>query len=1184
MSTIEKIIHPLIESQFPEFYKEQGPLFMLFVEEYYKWLESNDPLYSTYTGTTFVGNPLYHSRRLTEYKNIDQTVDEFYVYFKEKFLKNVDINSIVTEDRLIKASNDLYKSKASERSLDLFFRILYGTKIEIYNPGEDILKPSDGTWVIPEYLELSVSPRTKSFVGKQVTGSTSGATAFVEYVITRNINGKIIDLAFLSNKVGTFLTNELVLDSPNTTDAPKIVGSLTSISVTLGGELFTVGETVKIISSTGVEGFARVSSVESVTGLVKFTILDGGWGYSNTTAETTVSAKVLRVTDVTNVNTEITTFFRNETVTQNLYSFSLNNVTGQFSVNKQIFNGDVSSPSVSVIASVQQNTSILSSNTANLVLNQIGNNVFSNNVLFLQDQAIVFTGDNVIFNVGDAVQQSNGTGFNITGVIASVTNAVCLAPNTSTLGSNGVHVGLFCIQPGTGATGYVAAIPRQNYFTYSNVTTFIVRGGTGTFNDTNNILLYTDSNQTTLIDQFTPLAAFSGYEYLISETSTIGADKWSYGNSMVKVGATSVNSYIHLSADIGGKVNLYTDKSASANLFASNSTAIGLTSITQDFYGTGNTIIIGTTSNTRARATLLYTGYGADFNVGVIGDAETVRLSPDLISSNNDGPGSNSVKFTEMLISGANSTFGNLSSVYIHAGGSGYNNTNIVTFSGGNTGAGSYTAANATIITDNSGSIVAVGLSSNVGNKLLTTPTASVVNSTGGSVGVGTGADLIPVSSLGFIKLPGGDITYTILDLLRFNTLTIGSIVTLTGINPGENYNVDPFVSVYEPYVASYGKRDINLEVANIIGPGFIVGEYIEQTISTPGVEVKSNTFSGNSSNNYEAQEVVYSTDGINRVAEGIIYSASRDVGTGVYTTVIVSNTGTWQNTINVSVLSVLSNTNFEPGNKVLQGSTANGILVVSNTTTLVVRDVQGTFTTGTVTSNASPTPGSTTASSSANTQIYKLIGATSKGSSQISNTQAYTASAIAKGTVKSVSNNIFLNLKRVSLFTEFVVSNTVVGKSTGTTANVVSVTPDSNSFVVGDNAVILANVVSSEGTISGLEVIDSGIGYTHNEGLTLASLDGAREASGKANVATQGIGSGYYSSTKSFLNDTKYIQDGEYYQSYSYEIQTSIPIEKYFDTLKEVLHIAGKKMYGRVVQTIDGDFSITSNSSITIT
>lgn len=1184
MSTIEKLIHPLVESHFPEFFKEQGPLFILFVEEYYKWMESNDLNYSTYTGSNHPGNPLYHSRRLLEYRNIDQTVDDFYVYFKEKFLKNVDLNSIVTEDRLIKASNDLYKSKGSERSLELFFKLLYGTKIEVYNPGEDILKPSDGTWVIPEYLELSISPRTKSFAGKQVTGSVSGATAFIEYVITRNINGKIIDLAFLSNKVGTFRTNELILDSPNTTDAPKVVGSLTNIDVTLGGELFEVGETVQIISSSGVEGFARVAAVDSVTGLVRFTIIDGGWGYSNTTAETTVSSKVLRVANVTNSNTEITSFFRNETVTQNLYSFQLNNVTGSFSVNKNIYNGDTVSPSISVIASVQQNTNILSSNTANLVLNQIGNNVFSNNILFLGDQEIVFTGDNILFNIGDEVIQSNGTGNNITGVIAAVSNAVCLAPNTSTFGSNGVHVGLFVVQPDTGATGYVAAIPRQNFYTFNNVNTFTVKGVVGTFTNTSPILLYNDSNQTTLIDQFDPISAFTGYEYIIAETSTISTDKWSYGNSVVKVGSPSVNTYIHLTADIGGRVTTYTDRSASANLFASNSTAVGLTSITNDFYGIGNTIIIGTTSNTKARATLLYTGSGADFNIGIIGDAETVRLSPDLISSNNDGPGSNSVRFSEMLISGANSTFGNLSSVYIQAGGSGYSNSNIVTFSGGNTGAGSYTAANASIITNDSGVIVSVGLASNTGNKLISTPSVSVVNSSGGSTGVGTGADLIPVSSLGFIKLPGGDITYTILDLLRFNTLSIGSIVTLTNINPGENYNVNPFVTATEQYVASYGKRDIALEVSNIVGPGFFVGEYIEQTIDIPGVEIKSNTFTGNTSNTYEAQEVVYSTDGINTVAEGIIYSTSRDSGTGVHTTVVVSNTGTFQNTVNVSILTVLSNTNFEPGNKVLQGTSANGILVVSNTTTLVVKDVQGTFTSGSVTSNASPTGGSTTVSTSANTLIYKLIGATSNGSSIISNTQAYTASALARGTVKTNANNTFLTLKRVSLFTEFVVSNTIVGKTTGTTANVVSVAIDPNSNVVGDNAIIIANVVSSEGTISSLEVVDSGLGYSHNEGLTLRSLDGAREASGKANVFSQGIGTGYYSSTKSFLNDTKYIQDGEYYQNYSYEIRTSIPIERYFDTLKDVLHIAGKKMYGRVVQTIDGDFTITGNSTITIT
>lgn len=1187
MSLIEKNISTLIESQFPEFYKELGPLFILFVEEYYKWLESNDPDYSTYTGATLIGNPLFHSRKLQEYRNIDQTVDSFYVYFKEKFLKNVEITSQVSEDRLIKASNDLYKSKGSERSLDLFFRLLYGTKIEIYNPGEDLLKPSDGTWVIPEYLELTISPRTKTYVGKQIVGSITGATAFVEYVITRNINGKIIDYVYLSNKQGSFIAEELALDdNPSVVDAPKILGSLTSLGITLGGELFEVGETVKVLSSNGVEGLARVTSVESVTGLVKFTLIDGGWGYSNTTSETTVSTDVLRISNVTNSNSEITTFFRDETVLQSLYEFRLNNVTGNFTVNRQIYNGNTSSPSVSVIASVSQNTTTVigSSNTANLVLNLIDNDIFSNNVLFVPDQEIIFTDNSVLFNIGDQVIQSNGTGNNITGIIASVVNSTAIAPNTATFGSNGVHVGTYIIQPTTGATGYVTAIPRQNYFTFNNVNVFTVRGGSGTFDNLSAISIYTDSTQTTLVDTFDPLQILTGYEYVISDTASSGSDKWSYGNTVVKVGSPGVNTYIHLSSDIGGKVQAYTNVSATANLFAANTTAIGITDVTGDFYGTGNTQILGLTSNTRAKTTLLFSGFGADFNIGIITDAETVRLSPDLISSNNDGPGANSIKFTEMLISGANSTYGNLNSVYIQTGGSGYDNTNIVTFSGGNSGAGSFTAGNASLITDSSGVIVAIGLTANVGNKILTTPSVSVVNSSGGSTGVGTGAELIPVSSLGFIKLPGGDITYTILDLLRFNTLTIGSISSLTNINPGENYNVNPFVTVYEPYVAAYGKRDIVIEVADLTGPGFTFGEYIEQTISTPGVEIKSNTFTGNSSNTYETQELVYSTDGISNVAQGIIYSTSRDLTTNVYTTVLVSNTGTWQNTINVSVLTVSSNSNFEPGNKILQSTTANGILVTSNTTTLIVKNVQGTFTSGSVTSNASPTPGSTTISAESNTQIYKLLGTTSKGASLITNTAPYTASATAKGIVKLNDNNKYISLRRVSMFTEFVVSNTAVGKTSGTTANVVSVSQDPTSNVIGDNAIVIANVVATEGTISGLTVTDSGTGYINNEGVNISSLDGARFATAKANVSSEGIGTGYYSSTRSFLDDTKYIQDGEYYQNYSYEIQTSISIEKYFETLKQVLHVAGKKMFGRVVLDIDGDFNISTNSNITIT
>jgi len=37
---IEKKISNFVESQFPQFYLEDGPTFVLFVKAYYEWLES----------------------------------------------------------------------------------------------------------------------------------------------------------------------------------------------------------------------------------------------------------------------------------------------------------------------------------------------------------------------------------------------------------------------------------------------------------------------------------------------------------------------------------------------------------------------------------------------------------------------------------------------------------------------------------------------------------------------------------------------------------------------------------------------------------------------------------------------------------------------------------------------------------------------------------------------------------------------------------------------------------------------------------------------------------------------------------------------------------------------------------------------------------------------------------------
>lgn len=1177
MNIVEKYISPLVKSQFPDFYQEQGPLFVLFCEEYFRWLEGNEN--ASYTGALIDGNPIYHARRLTEYKDIDKTVDEFLVYFKEKYLKNVDVKSNVSKKRLVKASHDLFASKGSERSLDLFFKLVYGTKVEIYYPGEDIFKASDGTWVSPVYLELSQSPRSLNFPGRQIVGSVSGATALVEYIITRNINGKIIDVAFLTSVNGTFVTGEQVRDNDNIANAPKILGSLSSLNITSGGELFSVGEIVNIVSSRGVEGTALVTAIESVTGLVRFSIVDGGWGFSNTTAETIVSEKVILVSNVYNTNSEITDFARNETLTQNLYNFSLTDVAGSFTIGNKVRNGNTSGFSISTLINTTQNNSTTSA-SANITLNQISGNVFSNSIVYEINKSVIATNTSTLFEVGDLVIQSNGTTNSVSGIISTTSNVVLITANTSTIGSNGIHVGTYAVQNSTNASGYVSIIPRENLFTFTNVSHLSIRSSNGTFSNTDVITLYPNSSNSTVLTTFTPLTSVNGYQYELVQTNLVSNTRWSTSNTIIKQGAPSVNSTIIIASDVGGIYTSSSDVSATANLFASNSTHVGLTSVSGTFYAVGNSVVIGSSTNTVANSITVYTGTGANLEVGVLENAETVRVSPDRILSNNDGLGSNSVLFSDMLITGANSTYGSATSVVIFDSGTGYDNTDIVIFSGGNTATG-YEIANAAITTDASGNITLVTLTANTGSEIETNPTVTIANSTGGSSS-GSGANVVPVFSYGFIKLPIGDANFNILDLLRFNTKTIGGISTLTAINPGENYNINPFVLIYEPDVAAYGKKDIVIEIDSVSGAGFILNEYVEQTISTPAIEITSNTYSGNTLLAYEVGEVVYSTDGISNVASGIVYSHTRDLITNVHTTVLTSNTGSWQNSISVSILTVGSNTNFSPGDSITQ-STANGTLVNSNTTTLIVKDVNGTFAANStaVTSNSG---GSTLISAESNSTIYTLTGLTSNSVSYVQNTSPYTASTLARAIIKQNANNQTLFLKRISLFTEFIVGSTVTGKSTGTTANVVSVSIDESTNDVGDNAIITANVFASNGTIAQANIVSSGYGYENDSGVSLVSLDGLRVASAQANVSTQGIGAGYYSSTRGFTDNNKYIIDSNYYQNYSYEVQTQIPLEEYFDTLKQVLHVSGKKLFGRVVLSPTANLTATGVTSVEIT
>ena len=288
---VEKFISNFVQNQFPSFYQEEGEDFILFMKAYYEWLESS-------------GQPIYQARRLYDYRDIDNTLEQFLEFFQKKYLYGIPFNVISNKRFLLKHVLDIYRSKGSTQCYRLLFKLLYNEDIEIYIPGKDILRVSDGTWIEPKYLEVTKNDRLSEYIGKTVIGATSLVTATVENFVQENYNNDIINILYISNvlpKRKDFDINEkiVLLDEIDNTEAinlaPTLLGSLDSVTVVRSGNNYSIGDVVKIKNrekfnlqslgapvSFGKDGILRISSLFTGFGSLIFDLVNGGFGYTNT--------------------------------------------------------------------------------------------------------------------------------------------------------------------------------------------------------------------------------------------------------------------------------------------------------------------------------------------------------------------------------------------------------------------------------------------------------------------------------------------------------------------------------------------------------------------------------------------------------------------------------------------------------------------------------------------------------------------------------------------------------------------------------------------------------------------------------------------------------------------------------------------------------------------------------------
>lgn len=289
-------LYQIVKEHFPQYVQDNYPVFVEFVQAYYKWVEEEQS----------VG-------KLADVLDIDKTPEAFVQYFKN-FL---DVEGLFTDapyfnTKYLKTIKEIYTAKGSERALVYLLRVVYNTTSEIYYPNENILRASDGKWssemfitVIDSYGSLP-DPFTEFYIvllnslkkvlvtRTELIGLGTRRIYFKRQNVTFGSLALQLDTLTCDNIFVTCDDDNITVDIGSTSGEAKFIqakdeyGNIvyvgevikepSSISVIDGGEAWQLGQIITIPGSIK-DTLARVSRVGTNGEIQGVEILE--YGYSH---------------------------------------------------------------------------------------------------------------------------------------------------------------------------------------------------------------------------------------------------------------------------------------------------------------------------------------------------------------------------------------------------------------------------------------------------------------------------------------------------------------------------------------------------------------------------------------------------------------------------------------------------------------------------------------------------------------------------------------------------------------------------------------------------------------------------------------------------------------------------------------------------------------------------------------
>lgn len=264
-------LHLIVRNQFPEFVREDYPVFVEFVKAYYRWLD------------------LQSAGKIEDLIDLDKTSEEFVQYFRSELDTLGLFNTAVPFNKLyLQKIKQIYATKGSEQALVNILRLVYQAEAEITYPSENILRASDGKWkqdnfitveravgTLPTFIESFYIDRNFAKIRVPVTNFiiTSPTTVRLYYKQTAGISLQLEQLITINDSNGNYAYTGRIVKSPS------------YLEIISGGKAWQLGQIVTV-PGTNADTVARISEIDPDGKALRVEIINHGYEHTENQAIT----------------------------------------------------------------------------------------------------------------------------------------------------------------------------------------------------------------------------------------------------------------------------------------------------------------------------------------------------------------------------------------------------------------------------------------------------------------------------------------------------------------------------------------------------------------------------------------------------------------------------------------------------------------------------------------------------------------------------------------------------------------------------------------------------------------------------------------------------------------------------------------------------------------------------------